>query len=123
MLKPTKTIELFIGKLEEQKIDAGETIFTEGDSGSIMFGLVDGEVEIIVNNKVVETISSGDVFGEGALVHVEHKRASTARAKTDCHLIIIDQEKFMFLIQETPMFAIEIMRSYSDRLIKLKHSI
>jgi CRP/FNR family cyclic AMP-dependent transcriptional regulator len=123
MLKPTKTIELFLNQLEQKKVNAGETIFKEGDPGKVMYGLVDGEVEIIVNSKVVETISSGDVFGEGALVHTEHKRYSTAKAKTDCHLVLLDLEKFLFLIQETPIFALEVIRSYSERLIRLKHDI
>lgn len=122
MLKPTKAIELFIDKLEHKTFSSGETIFTEGEPGNVMYGINSGEIEIIVNNQVVETIESGDLFGEGALVHTEHKRYSTAKAKTDCQLLVIDLEKFLFLVQETPMFAIEVMRSYSDRLIKLKHS-
>lgn len=123
MLKPTQVIESFIGKLDQQVVKAGETIFTEGEPGSVMYGLLQGEVEFTVNDKVVETISPGDVFGVGALVQLNHQRASTAKAKTDCQLIIVNKENFLFLTQETPVFSLEVMRSYSDRLIRLKHNI
>ena len=30
---------------------------------------------------------------------------------------------FLFAVQQTPMFALEIMRSYSDRIRKLRQSV
>ncbi|WP_327331716.1 cyclic nucleotide-binding domain-containing protein [Calothrix rhizosoleniae] len=86
-----------------------------------MYGVIEGEVDIWINDKMVETIKTGDVFGEGALVHENHQRASTALAKTNCLLGFLDREHFLFAVQQTPMFAIEVMRSYSDRLRRLKY--
>lgn len=121
LLQPTQVIESVIGEIDQKKVKAGEIIFSEGESGEFMYGLIEGEIEVIVNDKVVEVITPGDVFGIGALVHPNHQRASTTKAKTDCTLISINRERFLFLTQETPVFALEVMRSYSDRLIKLKH--
>lgn len=123
MLSPIKTVEIFQTTPEPQKIEAGAVIFTEGDTGNIMYGLVEGEVEISVKGKVWETIHQGDIFGEGALVHSDHKRASSAIAKTDCKLAFMEQKNFMFAVQQTPMFALEVMRSYSDRLRRLRQSL
>ncbi len=85
-----------------------------------MYGIVEGEVELCVDGKVVETILQGDVFGEGALVHEDHKRYETAIAKTDCCLVFLNRQHFFFAVQQTPMFALEVIRSYSDRLRRLK---
>ncbi len=85
-----------------------------------MYGIVEGEVELCVDGKVVETILQGDVFGEGALVHEDHKRYETAIAKTDCRLVFLNRQHFFFAVQQTPMFALEVIRSYSDRLRRLK---
>ena len=76
-----------------------------------------------VNGQVLETIYHGDIFGEGALVHTDSKRASTAIAKTDCKLAIMERRNFLFAVQQTPMFALEIMRSYSDRVRRLRESV
>ena len=57
------------------------------------------------------------------MVHLDSKRASTAIAKTDCKLVVMDRKNFMFAVQQTPMFALEIMRSYSDRIRRLRKSV
>ncbi|KAI9129276.1 cyclic nucleotide-binding domain-containing protein [Acaryochloris sp. CCMEE 5410] len=121
MLKPAETIAILQKQPDAQSFAAGEVIFTEGETGNVMYGILEGEVELLVDGKVVETIIRGDVFGEGALVHVDHQRQSTAIAKTDCKLASLDQNRFLFAIENTPMFAIEVMRSYSDRLYRFKH--
>ena len=123
MLSPVKTVEIFQTSPEPHNVKAGAVIFSEGDSGSVMYGLVEGVVEIWVNGKVLETIFQGDIFGEGALVHFDSKRASSAIAKTDCKLVLMEHKSFLFAVQQTPMFAIEIMRSYSDRIRRLRQSI
>lgn len=86
-----------------------------------MFGIIKGAVDLVVENQVVETINAGDVFGEGSLVRVQGTRASTAVAQTDCTLAVMDLKKFLFAVQETPMFALEIMYSLSERLRHFKH--
>ena len=123
MLSPVKTVEIFQTTPEPKHVRAGEVIFSAGDAGIVMSGIVEGEIEISVNDRVLETIREGDIFGEGALVHSDSKRASTAIAKTDCRLVIMERKNFLFAVQQTPMFAIEIMRSYSDRIRRLRQSV
>jgi len=122
MLQPAETVKLF-NKQPEQHYTAGKVIFEEGQRGDVMFGILEGEIELWVNGKVVETLIAGDVFGEGALVQPDGTRASTAIAKTDCILAIMDQSRFLFAVQQTPMFALEVLKSYSDRLRQMKHSL
>ena len=120
MLKPVQTLEVYQRLPSPQIFAPGEVIFTEGEKGYVMYGVISGEVEMYIDNKLVETIKPGDLFGEGAIVHEDHKRASTAIAKTETVLGFLEREHFLFALQETPMFAIEVMRSYSDRFRRLK---
>ena len=122
MLQPAETVNLFV-KQPEQHYAAGQVVFEEGKFGDVMFGILQGEIELWVNGKVVETLIAGDVFGEGALVQPDRTRASTAIAKTDCLLAIMDQSRFLFAVQQTPMFALEVLKSYSDRLRRMKRSL
>ncbi|CAD0232202.1 cyclic nucleotide-binding domain-containing protein [Planktothrix agardhii] len=122
MLQPIETVKLF-KKQPEQLYLANQVIFEEGQTGKVLYGILEGEIELWVNGKVVETLTAGDVFGEGALVQPDHTRASTAIAKTDCLLATMDKSRFLFAVQQTPMFALEVVKSYSDRLRRLKHSI
>ena len=119
MLSPIETIKLFQSQ-PEQTFSKGDTIFKNGDKGTVMYGIIEGEIEMYIDRKVIEIIEKGDVFGQGALVHENHLRASTAIAKTDCKLAFLDRKHFLFAVQQTPMFALEVMRSYSDRHRRLK---
>ena len=123
MSEPVKTVEIFQKSSSPLTYVAGQTIFQEGETGNIMYGIIEGEVDLIVDGKVVETITTGDVFGEGALVQPEHDRASTAIAKTDCIIACLDRERFLFAIENTPMFAIDVLRSYSNRARRLKRMV
>ena len=123
MLEPAKTVDLFQKQSGQKTFSPRDKIFEDGEKGDIMYGIIEGVVELFVNGQVIETIKTGDVFGEGALVHEEHTRASTAIAKTECKLAYLDQERFLFVVQETPMFALYVIRSYSDRLRRLKRSL
>ncbi len=85
-----------------------------------MYGILEGEVDLVVDGTVVETLQQDDIFGEGALVQASQMRASTAIARTDCVLASLDRRRFLFAVQETPMFALEVMQSFSSRLRRLK---
>ena len=94
---------------------AGEHIFEQGHIGNEMYGVLEGQVEIVLNGKVVETVDDGGIFGELAIIDT-HIRSAAAVAKTNCRLAAIDQKRFTFLIQQTPYFAIQVMQVMADRL-------
>jgi CRP-like cAMP-binding protein len=94
---------------------AGDTIFSQGDEGDYMYVVRSGEVEIERDGKIVETLLANGTFGEMALIDGS-PRAAKARAKTDCEVAPITVKSFMFLVHETPYFAIAVMRSLADRL-------
>jgi CRP-like cAMP-binding protein len=98
-----------------KSFEPGETIFAEGDRGEEMYVIRSGEVEVERNGKIVETLSSGGIFGEMALIDGS-PRAATARAKTACEVASITEKVFLFLVHETPYFAIAVMRVLADRL-------
>jgi CRP-like cAMP-binding protein len=122
MFQPLDTILVFQKQPEPELFAPNQTIFQEGDTGHLTYGVLEGEVDISVNGKVMETIQAGDIFGSGVLVGIQN-RTYTAKAKTNCKLVSLDEERFLFAVQETPMFAIEVMRSYSQRLSRLEHKI
>lgn len=120
LIQPAKTVAIFQGQGDPKIFTAGQVIFNQGEPGDYMYGILEGVVDLTINGKVIETLQAGDVFGEGALVHPDGNRASTAIAQTDCKLAYLNREHFLFAIQETPMFALEVMRSFSARLRRIK---
>ncbi|MGL5080328.1 MAG: cyclic nucleotide-binding domain-containing protein [Microcoleaceae cyanobacterium] len=122
MLTPVETVQILQKHgSEAMHVAAGEVIFDQGEPGDLMYGIVAGAVQFALDGKQAESLEMGDVFGEGAIVNPDHKRRSTATAKTDCTLVSLDRERFLFAIQQSPVFALEVLRSYSDRVNDLRH--
>ena len=98
-----------------RSIEAGQAIFTEGQAGDVMYAVVEGEVNIVLNGQVLETIGEGGIFGELALLD-ERPRSASAIANTNCKVAVIDLKRFSVLIQQTPYFALDVMRVMAERL-------
>ena len=96
-------------------VAAGETVFAVGDAGDFMYAVRSGEIEIERDGRVIETLSTGGIFGEMALIDGS-PRSATARAKTDAEVAPINERSFLFLVHETPFFAIAVMRTLAERL-------
>lgn len=94
---------------------SGDVIFKEGEPGDVMYAIVEGEVEISVHDKPVFSVKQGEVIGEMALID-RKPRSATAVAKTDCKLVVINEQRFNFLIKQTPMFVTQIMKVMSERI-------
>lgn len=73
----------------------GTQIFAEGDPGDMMYVLLDGIVDIVHDDKVVETIELGGIFGEMALIDARPRSAS-AIARTECTIARINEKRFNF---------------------------
>jgi CRP/FNR family cyclic AMP-dependent transcriptional regulator len=80
-----------------------------------MYVVRSGEIEIERGGKVIETLSTGGIFGEMALIDGS-PRAATARAKTASEVAPISEKAFLFLVHETPFFAVSVMRTLAGRL-------
>jgi len=100
---------------------AGETIFHEGEEGNELFIIRSGGVRISVDGRTLDELRENDLFGEMALVD-NSPRAATATALTDVELIPIGEKQFLFLVDETPYFALTVMRIMADRLRKQNRS-
>ena len=72
----------------------GQYIFKEGEFGSCMYIIKEGEVECIKGDKVVRILKQGDNFGQKALLE-DAKRSLDVRAKTDCKIYSISSDFFL----------------------------
>lgn len=109
------TLSLFQNEREIRTVAAGETLFVEGESGSTAFVVLEGEMQIEVQGHEVETLGPGEIFGEMAII-TEEPRSATARALVECRLAVLDGRRFQFLVQQTPRFALHLMKVMADRL-------
>jgi CRP/FNR family transcriptional regulator, cyclic AMP receptor protein len=109
---------LFINASERRSLASGEVLFTEGDPGTEMFGVVAGAVELRRGDDVVETLGPDETFGEMAIID-QSPRSLTAVAREPSEVAVISERVFLFLVHETPTFALQVMRSLTNRVRRL----
>jgi len=124
-------------KFVEVTIEANETIFREGDIGTDVYVIKDGEVEIVVGTKVVRRLQTRKFFGEGSML-AGGVRTASVRTSKPCVLYRISGDNLKDYMQfglgdllddklkfeaarNIPIFQSlteEIMESYVDRFKK-----
>ena len=110
------TFTLFNNESDIRTFLAGQSIFAEGQPGDgAMYALLEGEVDIIRQERVLETIMSGNVFGEMALLD-NQPRSASAIAKTDCRVAAITEKRFTLVVSQNPHFALDMMRLLVGRV-------
>lgn len=108
-------LEVFKDSEDLVEYPAEAVIFTEGMEGNYMYVVMEGEVIISLQEKVLAIASPGEIVGEMALINSDI-RSATVIAKTDCLLALIDQSSFESLIQYVPEFTQHVMKVLADRL-------
>ena len=97
----------------EIQIPEGKVLFEQGDPCDYLYVIVDGEIEIILNQangepRVLATLAPPTSFGEIALFGDEGRSAG-ARASQDTSLLGIEKEPLLELIHEHPTISIAII--------------
>lgn len=109
--------ELFAKETDLVTVPAGEALFRAGEdpAGGVMYVLMQGSVDILVGDAIVETAGPGALLGEMGLIDPA-KRSATAIVRTECSFLRIDMKRFHLLIQQTPEFATHVMKVIVKRL-------
>lgn len=113
-----QAFELFRNDDNTQTFAAGTQIFAEGEPGRNMYVVKEGKVDIVSRGQLLESVGPGGIFGEMALIDKAYRSAG-AIAKTDCTLVLIDERRFIYLVQESPFFALSVMGVMADRLRRI----
>jgi CRP/FNR family transcriptional regulator, cyclic AMP receptor protein len=101
--------------IEVKSFKAGSVIFREGDEAKELYVIKSGEVRIQIGNRTIIELDTDNIFGEMALIDNE-PRSATAIAITDVELVPVSEKQFLFLVSQTPYFALKVMRVLAQRL-------
>ena len=113
---------LTLGDLERRKFKAGEVICKEGDDARgeayvVHAGTVRIRRSFDGDEKTLNTLGEGELFGEIALFR-EARRSADAVAATDVELLVIKNERLDWLIQNRPQLTREIVRRLSNWVVQ-----
>jgi CRP-like cAMP-binding protein len=106
---------LFRNDAEVTHLAPGEFLFRKNDAAQHMFVVRSGELQVGDGNVIYETVTAGGIVGEMALVDGAPRSASV-KALTSTEVVPIDEKRFLFMVQQTPFFAVRLMRVITQRL-------
>lgn len=101
-----------------RRFPQGTTVFAKGEAGTTMYIVSSGSVRLEIDGHEVERVEEGGTFGEMSLIDGS-ERSATAVALEDSELAIIDRRAFVFLVHETPYFALDVMATLAARLRRM----
>jgi hypothetical protein len=100
-------------------VKAGETVLRKGDTGTQMYLLLDGAVEVTESprgqRRVLTTLGAGQLFGEAAFL-MQTPRTADVTAIADSQLVVLDVEGFARLGEQHPTVAMKVLRNLSRSL-------
>ncbi len=97
------------------RYDRGKVIMVAGQTGALMYVVLEGRVAISIRGAVIERVGPGGVFGEMALVD-QSPRSANAAAEADCALLAINRAVLLNLVKSDPTFGIALLGSMAERV-------
>ncbi len=108
-------LHLFAHTKDFEEYVAGDVVFRAGDPGTKMYVVLEGRVGVEIHGKRVLEAGPGELVGEMALIDAT-SRSATTTALEPSKLAVVDEKRFLFLVQQTPFFALQVMRVLVSRL-------
>jgi CRP-like cAMP-binding protein len=101
---------------EDLEVGDGKVLAREGEIGHEFFVLVDGEVSVSKDGREIRTLSSGDFFGEIALIWESPRRTATVTAAGPVRFFVLTRQAFRGLIDHHPDIEAKVLECIEQRV-------
>jgi CRP-like cAMP-binding protein len=109
-----KQLEMVSSLATRLDVPAGTVLTREGGQGCEFIIVLEGEVEVRQQGRLVATRGPGEFFGEMALV--DHQpRTATVRSTTPVEMEVIARREFQALLADVPGIADRIRATIAER--------
>jgi CRP-like cAMP-binding protein len=99
-------------------LGAGQVLVRQGEIGREFLILLEGEVEVARDGKVIATRTAGDYVGEIALLD-KRPRTATVTTKTEIAAEVLNRAEFSTLLADAPELSNQIMATMARRLAEI----
>jgi CRP-like cAMP-binding protein len=95
--------------------EAGAVLCEQGKPGREFFLILEGKATCRVGRKEVARFSTGDYFGELALLHGGY-RTATVEAETPMELLVLDAREFRSLLLSNPAVGLKMLALLAEQV-------
>jgi CRP-like cAMP-binding protein len=101
-LQRAKTILRLQQNLEERIVSKGDYIYKVGETGTELFILEEGKLDVIVEDHTVFNVHPGGLCGEHSLIFGRHRNTSAKCVSNECKLQVLRAADFFRLMDSHP---------------------
>ncbi|TMK77904.1 MAG: cyclic nucleotide-binding domain-containing protein [Actinobacteria bacterium] len=103
------------GIADEIDLKEGKELTREGAPGREFFVLAEGTADVLRKGRKINSLKSGDFFGEIALVH-NSPRTATVKATSPVRALVVTERNFRRLLEQSPEIQRKVMLALAERL-------
>ena len=115
-------------KLGFSKVAAGKRIVKAGDACTHLIFMVSGTLQCETESddhqcRVVETIKAPYVIQPEHIFGISQRHTSSFKAESDCHLITIDKQEVLLLMETQLVFRLNLANLMTTEAQRLRHHL
>lgn len=100
---------------------AGDYVFTIGNTERNLYYLVAGEVHLTIEDTVIRTITAGQYFGETASLSNQPATSNAIVVSPEARIIVIYAEIIDAMLTDQPNIAMRLLKQLASRLERSSH--
>ena len=100
---------------DEIDLREGKEMTRQGSRGREFFVLLEGSANVTKNGRRINTLGSGDFFGEIALVS-DTPRTATVTATSPVRALVVTDRSFRRLLEDSPSIQSKVLTALAERL-------
>jgi CRP/FNR family transcriptional regulator, cyclic AMP receptor protein len=110
-----RELEQIASVADEIDLAEGKHLTREGEAGREFFVLLEGTADVTQDGEQVNSLESGDFFGEIALIS-DGPRTATVTATSPVRALVVTARSFQRLVDEMPEIQRNILAAAAERL-------
>jgi CRP-like cAMP-binding protein len=99
----------------EYEYDEGDVIVKDGTQGHTLFVLIEGKARVVKGNRTVARLSTGDFFGEIAVLD-RYPRTASVVADSPLVCLVLHREDLRKVLSDEPEVAWSMLGALASRL-------
>ncbi|GFK92361.1 Miniconductance mechanosensitive channel MscM [Fundidesulfovibrio magnetotacticus] len=114
-------LELIVQCAAVRTYPPGASIVEQGQGGTTMFLIAEGEVAVARDGRELTRLGQGDLFGEMALLTGEPRQADVT-AVTPVRCLELDREAFRGVMDKNPQLVANVTRVFQEREAQMRQA-